>query len=176
MIDNRFVQMMARYNGWQNRAAYAAADTLTDAERRLGRGAFFGSIHATLSHLLWADRIWLSRFDRCPPPDCPGKESGGFVADWDDLKAQRTAMDTLILAWADAMAPGAVAGDLDWYSGAAGRNISAPLGIVLPHICNHQTHHRGQVHAMLTAAGCRTEDTDLFLMPTADWLGFDPRS
>ncbi len=129
MIDNRFVQMMARYNGWQNRAAYAAADTLTDAERRLDRGAFFTSIHATLSHLLWADRIWLSRFDRCP-----------------------------------------------WYSGAAGRNVSAPLGIVLPHIFNHQTHHRGQVHAMLTAAGCRTEDTDLFLMPPADWLGFDPRS
>jgi hypothetical protein len=29
---------------------------------------------------------------------------------------------------------------------------------------------------MVTAAGCRTEDTDLFLMPPADWLGFDPRS
>jgi len=90
MIDVGYVQCMARYNGWQNRSLYGAADTLSDAERRRERGAFFGSIHKTLSHLLWADRIWLSRFTdgRRPAPASrnrcrsirTGRRSGASVA------------------------------------------------------------------------------------------------
>ncbi len=55
MIKPAYVQVMARYNRWQNRSIYAAADTLNDTVRKEPRGAFFGSIHATLSHVLWAD-------------------------------------------------------------------------------------------------------------------------
>ena len=62
MIDIAYVQRMARYNRWQNANLYGVADRLTDDERRRERGAFFGSMHKTLSHLLWADRIWMSRF------------------------------------------------------------------------------------------------------------------
>ena len=62
MIDLAYVQRMARYNRWQNQNLYGVADTLPDDERRRERGAFFGSIHKTLSHLLWADRVWMSRF------------------------------------------------------------------------------------------------------------------
>ena len=175
MIDNRFLRMMARYNGWQNRAIYAAADTLDEAARRAERGAFFGTIHATLSHLAWADRIWFSRFQCCTPPGGSIRDSTSFIDDWDALRSERKALDTMIVEWSDAFPEGPVTGNLDWYSGAAGRDVSLPLGIVLPHIFNHQTHHRGQVHAMLTAAGCATADTDLFLMPPADWQGFDPR-
>ncbi|KTE34020.1 MULTISPECIES: DinB family protein [unclassified Sphingopyxis] len=175
MIDNRYLRTMTRYNKWQNREAYAAAGMLSDDERRLGRGAFFGSIHATLSHLLWADRIWFSRFDLCPPPGGSIKDSASFAGDWSALTADRQAMDAMLVEWSDGFPAGPISGDLQWYSGAAGREVTAPLGVVLTQIFNHQTHHRGQVHAMLTAAGCRTADTDLFLMPPADWLGFDPR-
>src|SRR5262245_63958924 len=69
MIDLGYVQCMARYNRWQNENLYGAADMLSDAERRRDRGAFFGSIHATLNHLLWADRIWMSRLAGTPSPD-----------------------------------------------------------------------------------------------------------
>ena len=62
MIDTAYVQRMARYNRWQNQNLYGVADTLPDDERRRERGSFFGSIHKTLSHLLWADRVWMSRF------------------------------------------------------------------------------------------------------------------
>jgi len=58
-------------------------------------------------------------------------------------------------------------GNLTWQSGAAGRQVSRPVGLLVAHLFNHQTHHRGQVHAMLTAAGQRPGDTDLFLMPEA---------
>lgn len=175
MIDHWFLRMMARYNRWQNRAIYDAADTLDDEARRADRGAFFGSIHATLSHLAWADRIWFSRFQRCTPPGGSIRESAHFIERWDALKAEREALDAMIVEWSDGFAEGPVTGNLDWYSGAVGRDVSAPLGIVLPHIFNHQTHHRGQVHAMLTAAGAATDDTDLFLMPPADWQAFDFR-
>jgi hypothetical protein len=62
MIGVDYVQRMARYNRWQNENLYETASQLADEERRRERGAFFGSIHGTLSHLMWADRLWMSRF------------------------------------------------------------------------------------------------------------------
>ena len=69
MIDPTYCQMMARYNIWQNQSLIAAADTLSDDQRRLDRGAFFGSIFATLNHLLWADSMWMHRFQGDPPAE-----------------------------------------------------------------------------------------------------------
>ena len=69
MIGVGYVQRMARYNRWQNENLYTAADALSEEERRRQRGAFFGSIQATLNHLLWADRMWMSRFAGTPRPE-----------------------------------------------------------------------------------------------------------
>ena len=129
----------------------------------------FNSIHGTLSHLYWADRIWLSRFDLCEPPDVPNPRSGSFVADFDALQAKRQELDGVLINWCDGYEAGPVKGSLTWYSGAIGREAQAPLSVILTHFFNHQTHHRGQVHAMLTAAGAKPEDTDLFLMPRELW-------
>ena len=169
MIENSYPATMARYGRWQNGALFASAETLSDADRRADRGAFWRSIHGTLSHLYWADRIWLSRFDLVDPPGVPLRESAGFVEDWAELKEKRGALDDLTVDWSDRFAPGTVTGSLKWYSGAAGRDVEAPLGVVLTHFFNHQTHHRGQAHALLTAAGATTQDTDLFLMPRELW-------
>lgn len=155
---------MARYNRWQNESLYGAADTLSAQERLKDRGAFFRSIHETLSHILWADRIWLSRFGCCEAPACKGHETLKLWPDWDVLKADRTAMDDVISAWANGFDSAALQADLTWHSGAAGRDMSKPVWELVTHIFNHETHHRGQVHAMLTAAGVRPGDTDLFLM------------
>jgi uncharacterized damage-inducible protein DinB len=165
MIDAAYVQRMARYNRWQNENLYTVADALSDDERRRDRGAFFGSIHGTFSHLLWGDRMWMSRFAGWPKPDCGIKDSPSLVPGWNDLKRERTAADSKLIAWADALDPGWIDGDLTWFSGAAGREITRPRGELLMHFFNHQTHHRGQVHAMLTQAGGKPHDTDLFVMP-----------
>jgi uncharacterized damage-inducible protein DinB len=164
MIDKSFVTTMARYNAWQNQSLYDAADTLTDAARRQDRGAFFGSIHATFCHLLWGDRMWLSRFAGTPKPSVPGSESARMIEPWGELAAERRATDALIGDWAAELSPDWLTGDLTWVSGISRRELTRPKALLVMHFFNHQTHHRGQAHAMLTAAGAKPDDTDLMLL------------
>ena len=165
MITAKYCQTMARYNRWQNKSLYGAASSLSDSERREDRGAFFGSIHETLSHLAWGDTIWMSRFDGWDKPEVGIPGSAGWLQDWSDLSAYRTVSDARIIEWADAVSDEHLGEDLTWFSGASGREHTKPLALCVVHFFNHQTHHRGQVHAMLTAAGATPEATDLFLMP-----------
>lgn len=164
MIDKTFVTTMARYSAWQNDSLYRAADGLDDAARRQDRGAFFSSIHGTFCHLLWADRMWLSRFAGTPKPAVPGSESARMIEGWSELVAERRATDALIGDWAASLALEWLDGDLTWMSGLSRRELTRPKGLLVMHFFNHQTHHRGQVHAMLTAAGARPDDTDLMLL------------
>jgi uncharacterized damage-inducible protein DinB len=167
MIDPAYVRTLARYNAWQNDNLYGAAAGLDDAARRQPRGAFFGSIHGTLCHLLWADRIWLHRFAGTPKPSGGIRESALLVEGWDDLAAARRDFDATIAGWAADLSADWLAADLTWFSGAVGREMRKPAWFLVTHMLNHQTHHRGQVHAMLTAAGARPGDTDLMLVE--DW-------
>ena len=165
MIDPGYVQRMARYNRWQNENAYAVADGLTPLERQKDRGAFFGSIHQTLSHLLWADGVWMSRFSDWPRPPGGIPQSIALFADWQLLQQERLRCDRAIIAWADGVDRAWLGDDQTYYSGAAKRDVTRPRWILVAHMFNHQTHHRGQVHCMLTQAGGRPRDTDLPLAP-----------
>ena len=71
MIGTQHAKTMAAYNKWQNTSLYTAAETLDDAARQLDRGSFFNSIHGTLNHILWGDRMWMSRFAGTPKPAQP---------------------------------------------------------------------------------------------------------
>ena len=165
LVTPLWCQLMARYNRWQNRAAIETAGAMDDAARKEVRGAFWGSIHGTLSHLLWADHVWMARLDGWEPPKAGLAESAGFVPDWAELRSKRQITDARISRWAQALTPDALAGQLSWYSAAAGREMTLPKALCAAHMFNHQTHHRGQLHAMMTAAGAATAPSDLFLMP-----------
>ena len=164
MITPAFIRTMAEYNAEMNHRLYGVAARLSDAERRLPRGAFWGSVHGTLNHLLWGDRQWMSRFDGWPKPATPIKQSAGMVEDFAVLGTEREKADRDISRWAVKVDETWLAEDLTWFSQAANREVTAPLRLLVAHFFNHQTHHRGQVHAMLTAAGQQTGDTDLFLL------------
>jgi len=164
MITPEYVHLMARYNSWQNGSLYGAADALSDAERREDRGAFFGSIHGTLSHVLWGDRMWMNRFAGTERPTETIATSPAMVAEWETLKAARAEFDKVIEDWAATVDRDWLGRELTWFSGAVNREITKPAPFLVMHFFNHQTHHRGQVHAMLTAAGARLGDTDLFLI------------
>ncbi len=77
------------------------------------------------------------------------------------MTAERNSFDQIIRSWADHLEPSALDGDLTWVSGATGREMTRPRASVVVHIFNHQTHHRGQVHAMLTGFGINPGVTDL---------------
>ena len=168
MISAEYLQTLARYNSWQNQNLMTAADSLDEAALRAYRGAFFGSILATLNHILWADRMWMSRLADWPKPAKRSlAESVAETPDWNGYKAARPRMDADLSAWAGQQRDEDLTGTLTWYSQSAEREIKKPLGLILTHLFNHQTHHRGQVHAMLTAAGARPDQTDLPFLPQA---------
>jgi uncharacterized damage-inducible protein DinB len=167
MITPAFARTMAAYNHWQNEAVLAAAETLDPAVRDADAGLFFGSITATLNHLVWADQIWLHRLAGTTEPVASSiAESTRLFTDWPALREARQATDRTIIAWADGLTPDCLAGNLTWYSGAVGREVSRPRALLVAHLFNHQTHHRGQIHAALTRAGVATAPTDLPFMPS----------
>ena len=165
MITPQYCQTMARYNAWQNdglRKIVAELDTDTLTK---DRGAFFGSIFATLNHLLWGDTIWISRFDGGQGPDPSIAESVRCTPTPAVWAADRFRTDARITLWAQSVAAIDLVGDTKWYSVAAGKEMSKPTSLCIMQLFNHQTHHRGQVHAMLTSIGIQPNDTDLPFMP-----------
>ena len=161
MITPAYVQTMAGYNSEMNRRVCEAARRLSDDGRRQERGAFFGSIFGTLNHLLWADRMWMSRFDGWEKPSVTQAESPAMIGEWAALAALRVETDGRLEEWAGRVTTAWLGEDLVWFSGDAQREMRAGRTLLVVHLFNHQTHHRGQVHAMLTAAGEATGATDL---------------
>lgn len=162
MISTDYVRLMAAYTRWQNESLYGAADTLTDLARRQDRGAFFRSIHETLDHILWGDRVWLHRLAGTPAPAAASiAHSVAQHREWQQLKAARRDTDAAIVAWSERVTASDLEGDLSWFSGSRGGDVTRPRWALAVQLFNHGTHHRGQVHAMLTAAGAAPDDTDI---------------
>jgi uncharacterized damage-inducible protein DinB len=80
---------------------------------------------------------------------------------WEELKRERQAFDQVIIDWASTLDPRWLEGDLTWFSSAVGREVTKPKRLLVAHMFNHQTHHRGQVHCMLTQCGVEPGATDL---------------
>ncbi|MGQ3299922.1 DinB family protein [Reyranella sp.] len=150
----------ASYNAWANRRLYdAAAATLRDAEYRADRGAFFKSMHGTLNHLLATDRIWMKRFTGAG--DAPDRLDAIVHEGFTELRTAREAEDRRIVAWIDSLDDGGLAGVIRY------RRVSSPDEFVqelmpaLDHWFNHQTHHRGHAHMILTGLGKVAPELDL---------------
>lgn len=168
MITPAYVRTMAHYNRWMNRKVYAACDKLTDEQRKADAHAFFKSIHSTLNHLLWGDYMWLGRFTQGTGllKEYPKGALGiDLHEDWGRLNAARVDMDEDILAWSDAVESGWLERDFSWYSGLAKTTRTRPAWLLVTHLFNHQTHHRGQVTTLLSQLGIDPGETDLMLMP-----------
>jgi len=156
-MADAYFDLLARYNEWANERLYEACARLDEADFKAARPAFFGSIQATLNHILVGDRLWLSRL------------AGGSLAlalntilykDLAPLRAARRAQDTLLRELVGAIA----ASQLDEplvYRNTRGEEFATPIRLVLGHLFNHQTHHRGQVHDMLSQTAVAPPELDL---------------
>jgi len=165
MIDPDYCQTMARYNRWQNHQLLGFLEALSDEELDRDRGAFFLSIRRTVNHLLWADGTWMSRFDGGDKPAGGIAESVSIQPDLASWALARSQMDDRIEDWCEAIDAVTLNSDLTWFSGAIEAEVTKPLALCVVHFFNHQTHHRGQIHAMLTQTGLKAPVTDLFIMP-----------
>jgi uncharacterized damage-inducible protein DinB len=152
-------QMFAAYNQWANATLYEAARFLPDADYRRDRGTFFKSVHGTLNHILVADRIWMKRFTG--EGDAPKRLDAVICDDLQELTSEREREDQRIIGWISGMDAKGLSGRFTYTAVTDMRTISQRLAPALAHFFNHQTHHRGQAHALLTGFGLEAPVLDL---------------
>ncbi|KIN64967.1 DinB family protein [Sulfitobacter noctilucicola] len=166
MINKGYVLLMARYNAWQNNQIMDIVKEMNEEDLRRDHGAFFGSIMNTLNHILWADTLWMSRFcSDVALPSVPGSESVNYMATIGEWQAARFRMDGRMRIWGETLSNLDLTGEMTWHSGGMNKEFTQPIAMCITHMFNHQTHHRGQVHAMLTSTNKRTPTTDIVFMP-----------
>lgn len=147
----RHFQMFADYNRWANARVYDACAELSEDEFRADQGAFFGSAQRTLNHLLAADRIWLKRFTG--EGETPTSLDAVLFDAFDALRTAREAADERLIAYVGSLTDEDVVEMISFSTATMPTKIELPLGPILSHVFNHQTHHRGQVHTILTSLG-----------------------
>ncbi|NML60606.1 damage-inducible protein DinB [Massilia sp. RP-1-19] len=165
-------RLMAQYNEWMNTRLYGAALTLPADAVLADKGAFFGSLYGTLSHIVLGDTIWLKRFSMHPAahasldpvramaaPASYDEREGNLEA----LRERRIALDKIIGEWAAELAQ-ADFGHVLKYNNVKGMPFSRPFSGLVTHFFNHQTHHRGQATALLSQAGVDMGTTDLLML------------
>lgn len=165
MMSDHF-RLLAGFNRWANGRIYGTAADLSEADYFKTRAcAYFGSIHGTLNHLLLVDRLWFGRLQGATPDISSLDEM--LYDDLASLRAAREAEDARIVALLEGMDEADLAGERRFTLIAEPGERVMPAAIMLATVFNHQTHHRGQVHAMLKEAGVEPPAIDVVLYPGA---------
>lgn len=160
-------RFMAAYNRLANERLYAACARLGDAERKATRPAFFKSIHGTLNHIMVGDGVWMTRFGGGEAPST-GLDAILFE-DFGELRAARIAKDAEIEAFAEGLTDAFLESAIRYVNN-EGVAFADPAALCVTHFFNHQTHHRGQVHDMLSQTEVPPPSLDLHrvLRPAPD--------
>jgi uncharacterized damage-inducible protein DinB len=157
------VRMMAAYGSWMNGRMLDLCGSLPDAERKRDLGAFFKSIHGTFDHLVYGDVAWMGRFTGSAMPT---KRIGEIVYEsWEELDSARRAMDRRIEGWAADVTESWLAEIMSYVSVNDGRTRLLPRWVLVTHMFNHGTHHRGQLTALMKQLGVEPGVTDLPWLP-----------
>ena len=157
-----YFETLALYNRWANFRLYEAAAALSVADYRADRGAFFKSVHGTLNHVLVGDRIWMHRFTGVG--EAPMRLDVIIHDDFPALHIARRAEDERIINYISGLSESALAANFRYRSPAKPDGVEEPLGPTLLHFFNHQTHHRGQAHCLLTGLGVEAPSLDLIVL------------
>jgi len=140
----------AAYNAWANARLYDAATALTDFERKRDVKGYFKSLHGTLNHLLVADRIWLHRLTG--EGHAPRSLDDILFEHFSALREAREAEDDRLTTYVAGLTAADLPAEIA-YSNTRGEAKRLPRSIILAHMFNHQTHHRGQATHILRQLG-----------------------
>ena len=163
MITTDYCSLMARYNQWMNKRLYEVCSSIGYSKRKENLGAFFDSIHSTLNHILYGDLAFLARFTNDPPE--PPEIGVDLYADFSELQQQRIAVDIRILQWSTAFTQEWLQTPLTYTSKVDGVTRTVENWVLIVHLFNHQTHHRGQVTTLLSQLDLDMGTTDIPFMP-----------
>ncbi len=152
-----------QYSHWMNEHMFTLCDTVPDNHRKKSLGAFFGSIHRTLNHILLVDRLWLSRFENSSL-SITGLDQELYV-DYNELKTARRETDDQLTRYIGKLQDQDMDRKLTFTSAITHKSHSFLLGDCLVHMFHHQTHHRGQISALISQLGVDIGNTDLLWMP-----------
>jgi uncharacterized damage-inducible protein DinB len=154
--------LMATYNAWANTRLFRMAAQLPDEQYRRDVGAYFESLHGTLNHLLVTDRIWLRRLTGTGA--APTRLDAILFDGLDELTRARREEDERLVSFVESLTDAQLEAPLG-YRTTKGSAQQQKHREVLAHLFNHQTHHRGQAHVILTVLGVREPDSlDLLAM------------
>jgi uncharacterized damage-inducible protein DinB len=154
----RHFQTLARYNSIVNQRLYDVCAGLSDSEYRKERFGSFGSIHRTLNHILLGDRIWMDRFEGCGTTTPPLATI--LYEEFAALREARENEDARIERFMADLKEEFFAREIR-YVNSKGVEFSDPPELVVPHMFNHQTHHRAQIHTLLSHAGVQPPSLDM---------------
>jgi uncharacterized damage-inducible protein DinB len=159
MIIIEQFQTMADYNQQMNLKIYAICVEIPDEKRKENLDAFFQSIHGTLNHLLYGDRAWMGRFlDKLFFVSNMGKE---MYADFNQLRQEREITDREIIGWSRKLSTEWLEKPFEYTSFVDRKTRTLPTWLLVTHMFNHQTHHRGQLTTLLSQLGYDPGITDL---------------
>jgi uncharacterized damage-inducible protein DinB len=150
--------MMARYNRIANERLLEKCGLLQDADYRSVHRVSFGSIHGLLNHVLLGDRIWMARFEGAGLVT-PALDTVLFE-DFGALRTARAAEDERIEAFFAGVDEGFFERSIRYVNNKGLEYVEA-ASVAVCHFFNHQTHHRGQIHALLTQSGVAGPSMDL---------------
>ena len=163
MISTDHIQLMSEYSGWMNEKIYDCCAELEESKRREDLGAFFGSIHLTLNHLLHGDRMFLSRFEGKDENFAPlGTD---LFPDFEVLRQERRETDLHMASWASGVTGEWLRESLTYTSMSDGKTRTVEYWVLVTHLFNHGTHHRGQITTLLSQLGLDVGATDIPFMP-----------
>jgi uncharacterized damage-inducible protein DinB len=153
-----YFQMLAHYNAWANNRLYASCEKLHADDYFLDRKAYFHSIHGTLNHLLVGDRLWLGRWESI---DSGIKKLDEILyANFQTLRKARKEEDQRLIDFINTF-PSQKLDASHLYRNLSGEEKTGIWKLMFAHLFNHQTHHRGQVHNMLSQARIEAPVLDL---------------
>lgn len=163
MYKGSYYQLMAEYNHWMNQKIYSVCAEIPDEKRKQDLGAFFQSIHGTLNHLLYGDKAWMGRFTNNPfSVKIIGQQ---LYADFDDLRRERENTDLQILEWVKNLDSNWLNQPNEYVSNVDHQQYILPTWVLVTHMFNHQTHHRGQVTTLIKQLGYEPGVTDIPWLP-----------
>ncbi|MEQ9617799.1 MAG: DinB family protein [Deltaproteobacteria bacterium] len=163
MFPKNYYELMAEYNKWMDYKIYGVCSGIPDALRKKDMGAFFKSIHSTLNHIYYGDIAWLERLR--DNKFTPREIGADLFDDFEELRAAQEKTDVEILEWARSLTPEDLNSEYDYESNVKGFKRTLPRWVLVTHMFNHQTHHRGQVTTLIKQLGIDPGITDIPWLP-----------